>query len=401
MSGKSHTDIEEGSAFTPKFDADGLITAVVTDVKSGDVLMVAHMNAEAVAKTIESGEAWYFSRSRKKLWKKGETSGHVQRVVELRVDCDQDALWLKVEQVGRGRLPHRPALVFLPRGAARQERRGDAGIPRRRQDLRSESGLRQIMSGRVALRLDARERGTVAYLTVDNRAKLNTLDRALMIEFIEQVDQLSTREDLRVLVLAGAGEAAFIGGASIPEMAALDRDNAEGFITLVHRTCDCLRRLPVPVIAAIDGYALGAGLEVAVSCDLRVATTRAKFAMPEVKVGIPSVVEAALIPRLIGFGRARELLMLGEIIDADTALRWGLVERVVAPDALDAEVEKIVASLLAAGAQAVRAQKALMQAWEKLPVDAAIAAGIEAFVRAYETDEPKQMLSAFAKRKRD
>ncbi len=98
------------------------------------------------------------------------------------------------------------------------------------------------------------------------------------------------------------------------------------------------------------------------SCDLRVATTRAKFGMPEVKVGIPSVVEAALIPRLIGFGRARELLMLGEIIDAETALRWGLVERVVAPDALDAEVEKIVAALLAAGPQAVRRQKALMRA---------------------------------------
>jgi phosphoribosyl-AMP cyclohydrolase len=95
-------DIEEGLAFTPKYDADGLITAVVTDIKSGDVLMVAHMNAEAVAKTIESGEAWYFSRSRKKLWKKGETSGHVQRVKELRVDCDQDALWLKVEQAGEG-----------------------------------------------------------------------------------------------------------------------------------------------------------------------------------------------------------------------------------------------------------------------------------------------------------
>ena len=257
------------------------------------------------------------------------------------------------------------------------------------------------MSGRVALRLDTRERGTIAYLTIDNRAKLNTLDRALMIEFIEKVEALSTRDDLRALVLTGAGDRAFIGGASIPEMAALDRESAEGFITLVHRTCDALRRLPVPVIARIDGYALGAGLEVAVSCDLRVATTRAKFAMPEVKVGIPSVVEAALIPRLIGFGRARELLMLGEIIDADTALRWGLVERVVAPDVLDAEVERVVASLLAAGAQAVRQQKTLMQAWEKLPLDAAIAAGIDAFVRAYETDEPTQMLSAFAKRKRD
>ena len=95
-------DIEEGLAFTPKFDADGLVTAVVTDAKLGDVLMVAHMNDEAIRKTVASGEAWYYSRSRQTLWRKGETSGHTQRVVELRVDCDQDALWLKVEQVGEG-----------------------------------------------------------------------------------------------------------------------------------------------------------------------------------------------------------------------------------------------------------------------------------------------------------
>jgi len=202
-------------------------------------------------------------------------------------------------------------------------------------------------------------------------------------------------------VLTGAGDKAFIGGASIPEMAALDTDSARDFITLVHQTCDGLRRLPVPVIARIDGFALGAGLEVAVSCDLRVASTRAQFGMPEVKVGIPSVVEAALIPQLIGFGRARELLMLGETIDAATALRWGLVERVVAPEALDAEVEKVVAALLAAGAQAVRRQKTLMQAWERLPTDEAIAAGVDAFTRAFESDEPQRMLSAFAKRKRD
>jgi len=93
------TGLEEGSALTPKFDADGLVTCVATDAASGDVLMVAHMNAEALAKTIASGEAWYYSRSRDALWKKGETSGHVQRVVEMRVDCDQDAVWLKVEQV--------------------------------------------------------------------------------------------------------------------------------------------------------------------------------------------------------------------------------------------------------------------------------------------------------------
>ena len=98
----SASDIEEGLAFTPRFDADGLITAVATDAKSGDVLMVAHMNDEALRKTIASGEAWYYSRSRKALWRKGETSGHLQRVLELRVDCDQDALWLKVEQQGAG-----------------------------------------------------------------------------------------------------------------------------------------------------------------------------------------------------------------------------------------------------------------------------------------------------------
>ena len=94
--------LEEGHVLTPKFDADGLVTAVATDAKSGDLLMVAHMDAQALANTIASGEAWYFSRSRKKLWKKGETSGHVQRVVELRVDCDQDAVWMKVEQHGEG-----------------------------------------------------------------------------------------------------------------------------------------------------------------------------------------------------------------------------------------------------------------------------------------------------------
>jgi phosphoribosyl-AMP cyclohydrolase len=93
-------DIEEGLAFQPKFDPAGLVTCVATDAVSGDVLMVAHMNDEALRKTIASGEAWYFSRSRNALWRKGETSGQVQRVVEMRMDCDQDAVWIRVEQSG-------------------------------------------------------------------------------------------------------------------------------------------------------------------------------------------------------------------------------------------------------------------------------------------------------------
>ena len=98
----SAVEVEEGLAFAPKFGADGLITCVVTDAASAEVLMVAHMNAQALAKTIETGEAWFYSRSRKALWRKGEISGRTQSVVEMRVDCDQDAVWIKVEQAKPG-----------------------------------------------------------------------------------------------------------------------------------------------------------------------------------------------------------------------------------------------------------------------------------------------------------
>lgn len=98
----ANPDIEEGLALAPKFDANGLVTCVVTDVWTGEVLMVAHMNADALKRTIATGEAWYYSRSRQAMWKKGESSGHTQRVTEMRIDCDQDAVWIKVEQAGPG-----------------------------------------------------------------------------------------------------------------------------------------------------------------------------------------------------------------------------------------------------------------------------------------------------------
>src|SRR5262245_17869860 len=124
--------------------------------------------------------------------------------------------------------------------------------------------MAEASAPRIDVRLEAGPRGTVAHVTIDNRAKLNTLDSALMRTFVTQIEGLADREDLRALVLTGAGETAFIGGANIPEMAALDQVAAERFIGLVHESCDCLRRFPVPVIARVDGYALGAGLELAV-----------------------------------------------------------------------------------------------------------------------------------------
>src|SRR5207245_4117187 len=177
-------------------------------------------------------------------------------------------------------------------------------------------------------------------------------NRALMAEIIEAADGLATEPQLRLLVLTGAGESAFVGGADIGEIAALDRESAREFITLVHRCCDAFRRLPVPVIARIDGYALGAGLEFACACDLRVASGRAQFGMPEVRMGIPSVIEAALLPKLIGHGRARRLLLTGETVGAAEAFAWGLVDVVAAHRALEEGVERLGGATLTRGPQA-------------------------------------------------
>jgi phosphoribosyl-AMP cyclohydrolase len=105
-------ELEEGSLLTPRFDANGLITAVVTDAESGNVLMLAHMNAEALARCIKSRDAWYYSRSRQQLWRKGETSGNTQKIVEMRVDCDQDAVWIKVRQNGPACHTERPGCFY-------------------------------------------------------------------------------------------------------------------------------------------------------------------------------------------------------------------------------------------------------------------------------------------------
>lgn len=247
----------------------------------------------------------------------------------------------------------------------------------------------------VTVRQD--ERG-VATVTIANAAKLNTLNRRVMTALVAAVEKLAADPALRVVVLRGEGERAFIGGADITEMAALDAAGARSFITQVHRCCDVFRRLPVPVIARISGYALGAGLEVAAACDIRIAAEGAVFGMPEVRIGLPSVVEAALLPRLIGWGRTRQLLLTGDTIDARQAEAWGLVEHRVPEGTLDAAVEGVVGAVLASGPRAVRLQKALIADWERLPLDAAIQRGIDSFAAAWDTDEPTRMMRAFTSR---
>jgi enoyl-CoA hydratase/carnithine racemase len=151
------------------------------------------------------------------------------------------------------------------------------------------------------------------------------------------------------------------------------------------------------VIARIQGVCLGAGLELAAACDLRVASTAATFAMPEVKLGIPSVIHAALLPRLIG-ARARRMVLTGVAVDAPTALAWGLVDAVAAPDELDAAVSAALAPILACGPEVIRTQKRLLRQWEQLPLDQAIEAGVSAFAQAYTTGEPQRFMRDFGKK---
>lgn len=246
---------------------------------------------------------------------------------------------------------------------------------------------------RVTLRLDRRgDQGHVGYLAVANARRANSLNSAVMTDFIAAVGKLANDPDLRALVVTGEGERAFMGGADIFELAELDPAKATAFITLVHRMSRAIRDLPVPVIARVNGWCLGAGLEVMAACDMRVASDGAMFGMPEVKIGLPSVVEAALLPQLIGWGRTKVLLYTGENIDAAEAAEWGLVERIVPAAELDDAVEAWVSSIVAAGPRAIRLQKTLMRRWEAMPVNDAIQEGVGCIASAYETDEPTRLI---------
>ena len=253
----------------------------------------------------------------------------------------------------------------------------------------------------VLVRIEQRgEAGHVAYVTANNPAKRNAIGIPGKRAIVDAFENLSRDELLRAVVLTGAGEKSFIAGADLAEMKDLTIEQAEEEHTLTHLACDAIRRCPVPVIARINGYCLGAGMELAASCDMRAAAEHAKFGMPEVRVGLPSGMEAALLPSLVGWGRAAELVLTGDIFDAQEAHQFGFLQKVVTAVELDAAVDKWVASILVSGPRAVRLQKKLMRDWERLPLDEAIEAGIRACVEARRTDEPKRLMQAFLDRKK-
>lgn len=247
----------------------------------------------------------------------------------------------------------------------------------------------------VNVRIDTRPAGHVAYVTVDNAEHRNRLGREGKVQLIEAFRRLADDDDLRVAVLTGAGERSFIAGSDLKEMRDLDSEGQREVSSKTHYACDAIRRLPVPVIARVNGYCLGSGMELAAACDMRVAVESARFGMPEVKFGIPSGMEACLLPTLVGWGKARELVYTGEMIDAQEAYRTGFLDRLVPADALDAAVESWVASICAAGPRAIRIQKELVRDWENMSIADAVQAGIRAMARSRETDEPRRLMQAF------
>jgi enoyl-CoA hydratase/carnithine racemase len=240
----------------------------------------------------------------------------------------------------------------------------------------------------------------IARVTVDNAAKLNCLSTTAIVSLAETFARLGHDAQVRAVIFTGAGERAFIGGADLNELGALCTDSARLFITRLHMACKAIRDCPVPVIGRINGFCLGAGLELAACCDMRAAAEGAQLGMPEVHMGIPSVIEAALLPGLIGWGRAREMLLTGVLYSAREALDMGLVQKVAPLPQLDAAIEPWLDGILRATPEAVRSQKALMARWERVSVDEGIYAGIDVLSDAYKTGEPQAAIGAFLKRKR-
>ena len=240
----------------------------------------------------------------------------------------------------------------------------------------------------------------VATLTLRNAKALNIVGTPSILEMTAALATLRARGDVRVLVLRGSGDKAFIGGADIAEMSGLTPPTAEAFITRLKDFCEAVRGFPAPVIARLSGWTLGGGLEVALACDLRVSSTDGRYGMPEVAVGIPSVIHAVLLPLLIGNARATWMLMTGAMIDARTALDWALVHEVCEAEQLDVRIAALAQQLAGFGQAVLRQQKQLMRSWQSLAPDQAIEATVPEFGRAFATGEPQRYMEAFKNRKR-
>ena len=238
----------------------------------------------------------------------------------------------------------------------------------------------------------------VVSLKLNRPEKRNALNAELVASLTKSARDLARNNDLRAVVLEATGDRVFSAGADINELSGLDSNSSRTFIINLYKAIQAVRDIPVPVICKLQGPCIGGAMELAAACDLRVTSTKATFCMPEVRVGIPSVIQAVLLPRLMGKGRADWLVLSGDVIDAKTAYEWHFVEKLVAPEDLDATTNAAVQSILSSAPLAVRTQKRLCREWDDQSTNDAIAASIDAFAASYETSEPTDYLAKVLKK---
>jgi enoyl-CoA hydratase len=236
-----------------------------------------------------------------------------------------------------------------------------------------------------------------AWVTLD-RPPLNLIVPDLIAELHATFGALARDVSVRVAVVTGAGRA-FTGGMQVQVLRDLTPTTAKALITSLHEAIHAVHDAPFPTLAMVNGPCLGAGFELAMACDLRVAAAGAQLGLPEVKVGAPSVIEAALLPALVGPGRAAEMLLTGESVAAEQALEWGLVNRVASPDKLEAVTAELVEKILACAPPAIRLQKELMVRWRNTDLASAVRIGINAFAQNYTTGEAREAALAFLEKR--
>jgi enoyl-CoA hydratase len=231
-----------------------------------------------------------------------------------------------------------------------------------------------------------------------NRPPLNLFDPGIIRALRRGFRELADDESVRVVVLTGSGRA-FTAGMNVNVLRDLDVKRAKGLITDLHEAIAAVHQAPFPVVGEVNGACLGAGFELAMACDLRVAVETATFGLPEVRVGVPSVIEAALLPALVGPGRAAEMLLCGTSMTAAQALRCGLVNRVAPAAGMRQAVDELVGQVLACAPGAIRLQKELMIRWRQTDLASAVRFGINAFATAYATSEPQEGARAFLEKR--
>jgi len=217
------------------------------------------------------------------------------------------------------------------------------------------------------------EKAEVATLTINRPKALNALNREVLEGIARILRDVRHDASVRVLIVTGAGDRAFVAGADIAAMSEMSTIEGQEFMRLGHRVMQTFEDLPIPVIAAVNGFALGGGLELALACDLILASEKARFGQPEINLGIiPGFGGTQRLPHRIGQVRARELIMTGEMFDAKAALEWGLVNRVVAAEALIPETRKLAEKIAGKSGFALRQAKAALRASFTMEEDAGL-----------------------------